>query len=176
MVRRFLFFGVLLLLALFVFLQSRSSTYRIERSVLVSAPQRAVYERLEDLHEWPRWSPWDALDPKLERTYTGPARGAGASFGWNGNAQVGRGSITIIDARPPAQLSYKVAFEAPLEAEMKYDFSVRPVGEGSKVTWVFNGQHPFWAKLFTLFVDLDKQLGGDMERGLLALKALVEKS
>src|SRR4051812_44061159 len=122
MAKRFLVFLVLLLLALFVFLQSRSSEYRVERSLHIAAPQSAVYARLEDLHEWPRWSPWDALDPAPKRTFSGAERGQGAVYGWDGNAQVGKGSIVIEEARPPASLRYAVAFEAPLEAVMHYDF------------------------------------------------------
>jgi uncharacterized protein YndB with AHSA1/START domain len=174
MLKRFLFSTGLLLTALFIFLQARSSAYRIERSVTMAAPAADVYRFLEDMHQWPRWSPWDSLDPQVKRSYGGAERGKGASFFWDGNPQVGKGRLVITEAKPHAHLRYAVRFEVPLAAEMTYDFELAPAPSGTKLTWVLLGEHPFWAKLFALFVDLDKQLGGDMQRGLTDLKGLVE--
>ncbi|MDB4990871.1 MAG: hypothetical protein JWN04_6049 [Myxococcaceae bacterium] len=174
MVKRFVVFGVLLLLALFVYLQSRSSTYRVERSVHIAALPSAVYERLIDLHQWPRWSPWGALDPELKSRFGGAERGQGATYAWDGNAQVGRGRITIREARPSSQVVYGVTFEAPLESEMSYEFRLLPDQDGARLTWSFVGEHPFWARFFALFRDLDAPVGADMQRGLEQLAAQLE--
>ena len=171
---RFLAFGALLIAAVFVFLQTRSSSYRVERSLSIAAAPREVYRHIDDLHEWQRWSPWDELDPKLKRTFSGPERGKGASYAWEGNAQVGKGRIAITAAKPPESVRYSVLFEQPLQTEMTYDFALAADGAVTKVTWVFQGEHPFWAKAFALFLDLDKQLGADMDKGLAALKVLLE--
>ena len=171
---RFLVFAALLVMAVFVFLQTRASQYQVERAVHIAAPLREVYRRLDDLHEWQRWSPWDALDPKLKRAYGGPASGKGATYAWEGNAQVGKGRVIISAVKPPQSLTYEVVFEQPLQAEMQYEFTLTADGDGTLVSWAFRGQHPFWAKLFGLFFDLDKQLGTDMEKGLADLKLLVE--
>jgi uncharacterized protein YndB with AHSA1/START domain len=171
---RFLAFSALLIVAVFVFLQTRASSYRVERSLSIAAAPREVYRHIDDLHEWQRWSPWDELDPKLKRTFSGPERGKGASYAWEGNEQVGKGRIAVIAAKPPESVRYSVQFEQPLQTEMTYDFTITPEGDGSKVSWVFQGEHPFWAKVFALFLDLDKQLGADMDKGLADLKVLLE--
>lgn len=171
---RFLVFAALVVMAVFVFLQTRSSQYQVERAAHIAATPRAVYRHLDDLHEWQRWSPWEALDPKLKRTFGGPARGKGATYAWEGNAQVGKGRLIISGVKPPEGLTYDVLFEQPLQAEMQYEFSVAADGDGTLLSWAFRGQHPFWAKLFGVFFDLDKQLGADMEKGLAELKVLIE--
>jgi hypothetical protein len=174
MVKRFVFFGALMLVALFVFLQSRPSTYSVVRRVAIAAPQQAVFDELDDLHEWPRWSPWDALDPNPKRTFSGPMKGEGATYAWDGNPQVGKGFMRIASVHAPTRVTYLVRFEAPLDAEMHYEFTVVPKGAGTDVTWVFQGEHPVWAKVIGLFTELDRGVGNDMERGLWALKKLVE--
>src|SRR5688572_18237492 len=73
--------------------------FRIERSATVAAPPHAVFEQVNDLHRWTAWSPWEKLDPAMKRTYEGAPAGAGASYSWSGNKQVGEGRMTITDSR-----------------------------------------------------------------------------
>jgi len=174
MAKRFVFFGLLMLVALFVFLQSRSSTYRVERRISITAPQQAVFDKLDDVHEWPRWSPWDALDPNPKRTFTGPEKGVGATYAWDGNEQVGRGYLRVESDHAPSRVTYAVRFESPLDAEMLYEFTIVPTEKGTTVVWIFQGEHPFWAKIFMLFRDLDRGVGQDMQRGLTTLKQQLE--
>jgi len=53
-------------------------TYTVERSVTVDAPQAKIYEHLADFHNWRAWSPWEDVDPELERC--GPVRMLSASM------------------------------------------------------------------------------------------------
>ena len=54
-------------------------------------------------------------------------------------------------------------------------FELKPEGDGTRLTWTMKGKNDFQAKLFSLFVNLDRLIGGDFERGLANLKALVEE-
>ena len=53
-------------------------TYRVSRSATIAADPALVHRLVDDLREWPSWSPWEDLDPALERTYSGPGSGVGA--------------------------------------------------------------------------------------------------
>jgi hypothetical protein len=55
---------------------SNACTVRRERRI--DAPPAAIRERIVDLHRWTSWSPWEDLDPDLQRTYGGPETGVGA--------------------------------------------------------------------------------------------------
>ena len=45
---------------------------------------------------------------------------------------------------------------------------------GSFVTWAMDGNHNFIGKAFGLFMDMDKMLGTDIEKGLAQLKTVAE--
>src|SRR5262249_39815170 len=100
--------------------------------------------------------------------------GTGATYAWQGNDKVGEGRMTILNSTKPSQVSIKLEFIKPWTATNAVTFSFAPVGEGTKATWAMDGQNNFAAKAFSLFMDFDKMVGGDFERGLAALKAIAE--
>ena len=67
-----------LVLGFVAFVATRPAAFAIERKTTVAATPEAIYPMISDFHEWQKWSPWDALDPKMARTYEGAASGTGA--------------------------------------------------------------------------------------------------
>ena len=55
----------------------------------------AVFAKVNNLQRWNSWSPWAALDPNAKTTFEGPRAGKGAIMRWDGNNQVGAGSMTV---------------------------------------------------------------------------------
>ena len=49
--------------------------YGEARTATIAAPPAAAFEQVNDFHNWKLWSPWEKLDPNLQRTYDGPAAG-----------------------------------------------------------------------------------------------------
>jgi uncharacterized protein YndB with AHSA1/START domain len=162
------------LAAVWLYVQSRPGGYRVARSVAVQAAPEAVYRQLEDLRQFPRWSPWDGRDPQIKRTFDGAPRGVGARLRWQGNQVVGSGSLSISMATPPSQLRYVMQLERPWQATIVNDLGIARAAEGCTVTWTVVGELGFWAKLFLLFDDPDRRVGSDLELGLAKLKLLVE--
>ena len=74
-----------------------SDSYSVVRSTHIEASPSSVYGRIADFHSWRDWSPWDDLDPNLERTYSGSEAGRGAVYSWAGNRQVGEGRMEITE-------------------------------------------------------------------------------
>ena len=96
--------GFIVVLALFAVVVSlRPSEFHVERSASISAPPAVVFEQVNDLHKWQAWSPWAKMDPAAKVSYEGPTAGTGAVFHWDGNKDVGAGSMTIVDSRPNVQ-------------------------------------------------------------------------
>ena len=60
-----------------------SDTYTVQRSTTVQAPPGRLFEQVEDFHRGPAWSPWEDLDPAMQRTYGGPAKGVGSTYAWS---------------------------------------------------------------------------------------------
>lgn len=163
------------LFALFLLVQLRPSEYRTVRAIELQASPEAVYRRLEDLHQWQRWSPWNELDSQIKRKYEGPRRGQGAAYSWEGRGSVGQGKVTIAEADEPIRVVYRVEFIAPWNATVQNTFQLAKSANGVKLSWAIAGRRNFWSKLFGFFGDPDEVLGTDMERGLQKLKEMVER-
>src|SRR5439155_11263195 len=65
--------------------------FEVAREATIPAPRAVVYGLLVDFHHWREWSPWENLDPRLSRTYSGPDAGTGAVYEWVGNRKAGAG-------------------------------------------------------------------------------------
>ena len=165
---------LLLLSAILAFISTREATYSVSRSTTISAPAEVVFGMVDDLHEWVKWSPWDSLDPEMTKTFSGPKSGVGASYSWSGNDAVGKGTMTIIESRPPNEVSYRLEFVEPWASTSNPGFTIEKEPDGVYVTWTITGEHRFIGKAMSLFVDLDQEIGPDFERGLDSLKARAE--
>ncbi|WP_437576185.1 SRPBCC family protein [Sorangium sp. So ce887] len=104
---------------------TQPSTFRVERSATVAAPAEAVYAQVVDFHAWQGWSPWEKLDPSMQRTYGGPASGTGASYAGSGNEQAGEGKMTITEAKQPSNVTLRLEFIKPFEATNTTTFGPR---------------------------------------------------
>jgi carbon monoxide dehydrogenase subunit G len=150
------------------------SDFRVERSITISAPATVVFARVNDLHRWQEFSPWAKLDPAARNTFEGPPAGVGAVFAWAGNDDVGEGRMTISESRPDELVRMKLDFLKPFAATNTTDFTFKPQGERTLVTWSMTGKNNFMAKAVGLLMNMDKLVGSDFEKGLADLKSLSE--
>jgi polyketide cyclase/dehydrase/lipid transport protein len=153
---------------------SRPPHYKVARSTLVQAPAPAVYARVADFHAWEKWSPWEKLDPGMQKVFSGSDGAPGATYAWKGNDKVGEGRMTVLEARPPEALGIRLEFVKPFASACTTGFQFAPQQAGTQVTWTMEGDNDFIGKAFSLFLDMDRMIGGDFERGLASLKALAE--
>lgn len=177
--RRGLFVKILLVLLLLlagfaVVVAMQPAEFRIERTTRISAPPAAVFARVNDMHRWDAWSPWEKVDPGMKRSYSGAEAGQGAVYAWSGNNEVGAGSMTIIESRPNELVRIRLDFERPFRDTSIAEFTFRPDGNQTVVTWTMDGKKNFVSKAVCLFMDMDKMVGGMFEKGLTDLKTVVE--
>lgn len=149
------------------------SGFTVFRSVAVAAPPVAVRALVDDLRRWQQWSPWEGLDPALQRTYTGPDTGVGAHYAWSGNRKAGAGSMEIV-ASTPDTVDIRLEFRKPWRATNDVQFTFVPEGEGTRVTWTMSGTNTGLAAVFSRFLNYEKLIGPDFEKGLARLKELAE--
>jgi uncharacterized protein YndB with AHSA1/START domain len=160
---------VLIVAALAAYIATRPSAFTITRSRAIAAPPAVVHAFLSDFKNWPQWSPWEKLDPAMRKELGGAASGPGATYYWVGNSDVGEGRMTITDSQPPKSLTIKLEFMKPFAATNTTQFDLAPSGTGTTVTWSMSGHNNFMSKAFGVFVDIDKMVGADFEKGLAAL-------
>ena len=155
---------------------AEQDTYTVERSALIAAGAEEIYPHLEDFRRWPAWSPWEDTDPGMSRRYSGAERGAGAVYEWHGNRKAGEGRMEIVTAEPSTRLVLTLAFLKPFKSTSTTTFSLEPASDGAatKVTWSMVGPRTRMLKVMSLVTSMDKLVGGDFEKGLTRLTALVE--
>ena len=129
---------------------------------------------MNDLHKWGAWSPWAKLDPAMKETHEGAPAGTGAIYSWAGNSEVGEGRMMITESRPNELVRIKLEFLKPFAATNTTEFTFKPEGNQTAVTWDMTGEKNYISKAMCMFVSMDKMVGGDFEKGLVALKSVSE--
>src|SRR5262245_20221017 len=172
---RMILIGIVAVVVLFVLVvATRPPTIHIERSITIAAPPDRAFAHVNDFRAWPTWSPYEKKDPQMKRTLSGPSSGTGAMYAWSGNYEVGEGRMTIVESTQPSRVGIKLEFTKPFTATNTATFTFAPVADGTRVTWAMDGQNSFVGKMMSLFMNMDKMVGDDFERGLVALKTLAE--
>jgi hypothetical protein len=151
------------------------SEYRVTRQATMAAPAAPVFEQVNEFRKWQAWSPWEHLDPAMKRSFEGPPAGPGAIYRWTGNSDVGEGSMTILESRAPELVRIELHFIKPFDSKASNEFLFKAEGNQTLVTWTMSGKNDFVGKAFCLFMNMDKMVGADFEKGLAAMKAIVEK-
>jgi hypothetical protein len=150
------------------------SELHVERSALIAAPPAVVFAQVNDLRKWQEFSPWAKRDPAAKTVFEGPAAGTGASFTWDGNAEVGAGRMTIVESRPNELVRFRLDFLKPFEGTNDVAFTLTPQDAQTRVVWSMDGENDFVGKAIGLVVNMDAMIGGDFEQGLADLKRLSE--
>lgn len=153
---------------------SRPNDFKVSRSAMMAATAAAVFDQVNDFHKWDVWSPWAKMDPNAKTSYEGPTSGVGAKFGWSGNSDVGEGSMTIVESKPNDLVRIRLDFTRPMAGTSDVELKLEPQGEQTKVTWSMAGKNNFIAKAVGLFMDCEKMVGDQYDKGLANLKAIVE--
>lgn len=167
--------GVVVLIgALLIFAATRPDTFRVERTASIAAPAETVFPLINDFRNWDSWSPWEKLDPNMERTYSGSSSGEGAVYAWDGNSDAGAGRMEIVESIPPSKVMIQLNFTEPFESSSVTEFTLAPAGDSTSVTWAMYGRNEFIGKLMGIFIGMDSLVGGDFEKGLAAMAAAAE--
>jgi len=147
-----------------------NARFTVERSASIAAPPQTVYDLLVDFHKWPQWSPWEELDPGMERTHSGAEAGVGAKYAWSGNRKAGQGDMTITDAQAPSKVQIALNFVKPFKSSNTTMFTLTPEAGGTKVLWSMIGPRPLMMRIFGFVFNMDKMVGKDFEKGLAKLQ------
>jgi hypothetical protein len=158
----------------FVVITGRPDEFIVSRSTKISASPGKAFPHVNDLHKWEAWSPWAKMDPNAKNTFEGSPSGTGAAMSWDGNKKIGAGRMTIIGSEANELIRLKLEFIRPFKAANTAEFTFKPEDNQTVVTWSMTGKNNFFFKAFGLFMDFDKMIGRDFEKGLTAMKSVAE--
>jgi len=142
------------------------------RTAIINADAGKIHALINDFHQWAAWSPWEKKDPALKRTFSGAAEGVGSHYAWEGNKDVGTGTMEITGSTPN-QIDIDLEFIVPFKASNKTTFTLQPAAGGTELSWTMSGDRNL---LFTIMGKLffDKAISKDFDKGLASIKELAE--
>jgi effector-binding domain-containing protein len=144
----------------------------VKRSVIINRPASLVYATVNSFALFPKWSPWQDLDPNMTQTTEGPRDGVGAKLIWKGNDKVGSGTQVITASTTDKSVASDLDFGDMGAA--KSLMTLAPDGNATRVTWTVDvdmGANPIG---HYIGLTMDGMLGKDFASGLNKLKTLVE--
>jgi carbon monoxide dehydrogenase subunit G len=146
----------------------------VEQSIVVNAPASAIFPHLNNMEKFVAWSPWSKMDPTAKNSYEGAAAGVGAKMNWIGE-KTGTGSQWVVESVENERVKTGLSFEG-FEGTAWAEFKLAPEGEGTKVTWTYDGDNTgFMGKaMWSLF--MGTMLDGQYADGLKDLKNIVESA
>lgn len=162
--------GVVVVLAVIGLILPRH--VKVARSVTINRPASLVYATVNSFVLFPKWSPWQDLDPNMIQTTEGARDGVGAKLLWKGNEKVGSGSQLITSSTPNQAVASDLDFGEMGVA--KSLVTLAPEGGTTQATWTVDvdmGANPIG---HYIGLTMDSMLGKDFATGLNRLKTLVE--
>ena len=162
------------IVAVGVLANMRPDQFSVTRTATIDAPASKVFPHVNNLHNWQAWSPWAKMDPNAAVTYAGPDAGKDASMSWDGNRDIGKGTMTIVDSKSNEKVDYRLDFEKPMKGTNESSFVLAEANKQTTVTWSMTGHQNFAAKVVGLFMDCEKMVGEQFDAGLANLKGVVE--
>jgi len=168
---------VVLVLTLVVLVYQQPKTFQVQRSATTTAASETIYTLMSDLHRYREWSPWEGKDPAQKTEIHGAAGEAGASYSWDGNNNVGAGTMTITEATPNQRIVLDLNFTRPFDANNQVVWQIEDSGNERRVVWTMHGTNDtFMQRAIMMFMNMDRMVGPDFEKGLANLKQVVEKA
>lgn len=164
-----------LIAAIIAFAATKPDTFRVERTATINAPPEAIFPLINDFREWEKWSPFEDLDPDMEKTFGGASSGEGAVYEWSGNSDAGAGRMEIAESDEPKKIIIELDFTEPFESSNITEFTLVPDGDSTQVTWSMHGPNQFIGKLMSVFVSMDSMIGESYEEGLANLATVAEE-
>lgn len=157
-----------------IYAATKPDTFSVQRSATIAAPPDKLFGLINEPKAFNTWNPYALRDPQVKLRYEGAASGPGAAYAWESES-LGVGRMEVIEAVASTRIAMHLNFEKPMQTKNRLEFTLKPQGAATQVTWAMSGPMPYLSKLITTFFDMDKMVGGDFEAGLANLKAAAER-
>ena len=163
-----------LIALLLVYAAVQPSEYFIARETVVKAPAEAIFPHINNSKKANDWMPWAASDPAIKMSFSGPDEGVGSTSSWDSTGQMGQGQAAVTESVPNQKVVTQLTYKKPMEMSQVAEMTLTPASEGTVVRWSVKGHNNFIGRLMCVFMDMDKMVGGEFEKGLAKLKTTVE--
>lgn len=164
---------LVLIIVLVLFAYILPSRIYIKKSSTIKVKKVIVFDQINNLQNWEKWSPWFKIDTSIELKYYGNEKGEGAGFEWKSDHnRIGNGSLTILASKPYDSIYAEIDFQEGGKGQVLYYFD--DLDSATKLTWIFQlnlGNNPL-SRYMGLFTK--KCIGLDLQLGLDSIKKISE--
>ncbi len=169
-----LFVLVLIFLVAGLFMEK---DFKVTRSVELDEPVQEVYDYVKMLKNQDEFAVWMKMDPNVKKTYTGTDGEVGFISAWSSEVEnVGVGEQEITKMIPNQRIDYAMRFKKPMESEGFAAMIFKSTSENcTHLDWSFSGSMPYPLNVMMPFMDMDGNLGPQLQKGLDNLKVILEK-
>ena len=163
---------LLLIIGLFV-----KKDYSVAKEVIVNKSKSVVFDYLRFLKNQNKFSVWATMDPNMKTEYRGTDGTEGFISAWQSeNRNVGKGEQEILKIVNGERIDYEIRFIKPFVSTSWANMIVASANENqTRVHWEFTGKMKYPTNLTLLFMNMEKMVGNDLEKGLQNLKAIMDK-
>lgn len=165
----------LFLLALVLFSLVLPAEISVKRSISIHAPMYRVFDQVNDVRNWDRWSPWKQMDPGMVMSYSNPPVGEKAFYKWeSADKRIGKGTLTLSKVVTDEEIVTTMDFAGRGQETAVFHFA--HVNNNIELTWSMTtrvGVMP-WSKYYGLI--LRSELRKQFDKGLADIKFYAEKS
>ncbi len=167
--------AVVVLAGVLIYAATRPDTFSVQRSLAIKAPPEKIYALIADFRKWGEWSPYEKLDPAMQRSFSGADSGQGAVYAWDSKGKAGAGRMEITQTTAPNSIVIQLDFVKPFEAHNTATFTLQGEGDATRVSWTMSGRANYFHKLLSVFLNMDQLIGKDFETGLDNIKRITEQ-
>lgn len=162
--------GVLAIAAL------QSSKFHIEREIIIHATPEKIFPYINNSELANEWMPWQSTDPDAKMSFSGPSAGVGSTTRWDSPGRMGTGEAKVVESVENQFVKTQLSYTRPMAMSQLATVSLAAADSGTRVRWEVDGNNTFPGRVICLFMNMDKMVGGEFEKGLKNLQAKVERN
>lgn len=165
--------GLVVALAVFLgYVSTREGKFRYERSGVINASSEKIFPYLSQFKLGSQWSPYEK-GIEMPKSFGG-TEGQVGSWMEFGSSKSGSGRLEILEIVPNQKVKLNLHMTAPFEANNLVTYTLTSEAEGTRFTWVMEGDGGFMGKLLATLIDCEKMVAGQFSDGIQNLKTLIE--
>lgn len=151
--------------------------YVVTRSATINKPTNVVFDYVKYLKNQNEYSVWAKIDPGMKKEFKGEDGKPGFISSWDSkNDKAGAGEQEIKSITPNEKINYEIRFIRPFKSTSNAKLDLSAIDSAhTKITWTFEGKMKYPTNIMLLLMDMDKEIGKDLEGGLSNLKTILEK-
>lgn len=163
--------AIILIVALFV-----DGDFSVSRKVTINQPKEVVFDYVSMIGNQKEYGVWQKKDPNIVIKSQGVDGTVGFISSWDSQKEeVGAGEQEITKLIEDELIATELRFKRPMEVTSQAYFEINEEsGNTCSVIWKIEGGSPYPWNIFALFMDMDKEVGPDLDQGLKNLKSILE--